>query len=157
MEYQYLIVKWVHILSSTVLFGTGIGSAFYLLRASLERDPLVAASVTRSVVVGDWLFTGTTVVLQPLTGFWLTALADVPLDSRWIAWSLVLYVLAVACWLPVVVIQIRLRDVAVEAAENARPLLPPRYWRLFRVWFALGVPAFLAFVGIFYLMVAKPI
>jgi uncharacterized membrane protein len=154
---EYLIVKWLHILSSTVLFGTGVGSAFYLLRASLERDPVVAASVARSVVVGDWMFTGTTIVLQPLTGFWLMQLAGIPLEARWIAWSLVLYAVAIACWIPVIVIQIRLRDVAADAAWNARPLLPRRYWQLFRIWFALGVPAFLAFVGIFYLMVTKPL
>lgn len=154
---EYLIVKWLHILSSTVLFGTGIGSAFYLLRASLERDPVVAASVARSVVVGDWMFTGTTVILQPLTGFWLMELAGTPFRARWIAWSVGLYVLAVACWLPVVVIQIRLRDVAADAAWHARSQLPQRYWYLFRIWFALGVPAFLAFVGIFYLMVTKPL
>ena len=84
-------------------------------------------------------------------------LAGIPLEARWIAWSLVLYAVAIACWVPVIVIQIRLRDVAADAAWNARPLLPRRYWRLFRIWFALGVPAFLAFVGIFYLMVTKPL
>lgn len=151
---EYVIVKWLHVLTSTILFGTGIGSAFYLLTSTLRRDPVVVAAVARTVVVADWLFTSTTVVLQPLTGFWLVHLGGLALSSFWLKWSIVLYVIAIACWLPVVHLQIRLRDVANEAARNGGPL-PPRYWRLFRMWFALGIPAFLAFVGIFYLMVTK--
>lgn len=151
---EYVIVKWLHVLASTILFGTGIGSAFYLLNASIDGNPVVVAAVARHVVIADWLFTATTVVLQPLTGFWLVHLGELSLSSFWLKWSIVLYVVAIACWLPVVHIQIRLRDVANEAVRDAQPL-PPRYWRLFRTWFALGIPAFLAFVGIFYLMVTK--
>jgi uncharacterized membrane protein len=152
---DYVTVKWLHILSSTFLFGTGIGSAFYLLFASVSRDVRAIAVVTRTVVLADWLFTTTTAVLQPLTGFYLIRLAGFPVNSTWIRWSIILYVLALACWLPVVWIQIRMRAVARETVEKNVPL-PMSYWRFFWTWVALGVPAFFAFVMVFYLMVAKP-
>jgi uncharacterized membrane protein len=152
---EYLIVKWLHILSSTFLFGTGIGSAFYMLFTSLSRDVRAIAVVSRYVVLADWIFTSTTVVLQPLTGFYLVHLAGYPPGSAWIAWSIALYLLAGACWLPVVWIQLRMRDMAQAAARDAAEL-PEQYWRYLRIWFLLGIPAFLALVAVFYLMVAKP-
>jgi len=151
----YLIVKWLHVLSSTLLFGTGIGTAFYLLVTSLHRDARVVAVVARYVVIADWLFTATTVVFQPLSGFWMVHWAGIPWRSGWVGWSVLLYALAVACWLPVVVLQIRLRDLAAQAASANQPL-PPAYWQAFRTWVGLGVPAFFAFVAVFYLMVVKP-
>ena len=153
---DYLVVKWLHILSATFLFGTGIGSAWYMLFANVSRDVRAIAVVAKYVVIADWLFTATTAIAQPATGFYMIHLAGYPLHSSWIMWSIALYVLAGACWLPVVWIQIRLRDLAAEAARTDTAL-PPQYWRLFNVWVALGVPAFIAFLAIFWLMVAKPI
>lgn len=152
---EYLTVKWLHILASTLLFGTGIGSAFYLLLSTLTRNVQAVAVVSRIVVIADWLFTATTAIAQPLTGFWLIHLAGFPLSTPWLLWSIVLYVIAIACWLPVVALQIRLRDLAQQAARD-RTELPARYWRCFKMWVALGFPAFFAFVTIVYLMVAKP-
>jgi len=151
----YLIIKWLHVLSSTLLFGTGIGTAFYLLMTSLHRDARVVAVVARYVVIADWLFTASTVVFQPLSGFWMVHWARIPWRSGWVGWSVLLYALAVVCWLPVVALQMRLRDLATQAAAANQPL-PPAYWRAFRTWVALGVPAFFAFVAVFYLMVVKP-
>jgi uncharacterized membrane protein len=151
----YLIVKWLHILSSTVLFGTGLGSAYYMFFASRTRDARVVAPVVRHVVIADWAFTTPTIVLQPLTGFWLMHIAGFPPISPWILWSLVLYLVAGAAWLPVVWMQIRMRDMAAAAAAAAAPL-PPLYWQYLRAWTALGVIAFLALVVVFYLMVVKP-
>ena len=153
---EYLIMKWLHVLSSTLLFGTGIGSAFYLLLASLSKDTAVVAKVSGYVVIADYLFTATTAIAQPLTGFWLVHLAGFPLSAAWLYYSTVFYVIAIACWLPVVGIQIRLRNLAREAASRQAPL-PPAYWRWFYAWIALGIPAFFAFVAIFYLMVFKPV
>lgn len=152
---DYLIIKWVHILSSTFLFGTGIGSAWYMLSTSLSRDVRAIAVVSRNVVIADWVFTATTIIIQPATGFYMIHLAGYPLHSSWIMWSIALYVLAGACWLPVVWIQMRLRDLAAEAVRTNTDL-PRQYWRLFKTWVALGVPAFIAFLAIFWLMVAKP-
>jgi uncharacterized membrane protein len=154
---SYLLVKWLHILSSTFLFGTGLGSAFYMFFTSFSRDVRATAVVVRYVVIADWLFTTPTVILQPLTGLYLVHLAGFPLTSKWILWSIVLYLLAGACWLPVVWMQIRMRDIAAEAVRNGATSLPERYWRFMRWWIAFGIVAFFSLVVVFYLMVAKPV
>jgi uncharacterized membrane protein len=153
---EYLLVKWLHVMSSTVLFGTGLGSAFYVFTTNRGGDVRAIAAVTRRVVWADWLFTAPTAIAQPLTGAWLVHLAGLPWSSRWILWSLLLYVIAGACWLPVVWLQIRMADMARLAAERGEPL-PALFWRYSRVWTWLGWPAFAAFIAIFYLMVVKPV
>jgi uncharacterized membrane protein len=153
---EYVIVKWLHILSSTLLFGVGLGSAFYMFFASLTRNVSAIAVVVRYVVIADWLFTTPMIILQPLTGAYLMHIAHFPWSSRWIVWSIVLYVVAGAAWLPVVWMQIKLRNMAQSAAQDATPL-PNVYWRYLRWWVVLGVVAFLALVVVFYLMVAKPV
>jgi uncharacterized membrane protein len=153
---EYVIVKWLHILSSTLLFGTGLGSAFYMYFASRSRDPRVIAVVVKHVVMADWLFTTPTIILQPLTGFYLLHLMGLPLTSVWVVWSVGLYLLAGAAWLPVVWMQIRMRDMAAQAA-TAGTALSSLYWSYLRAWILLGVIAFCALVVVFYLMVAKPV
>lgn len=153
---EYLIVKWLHILSSTFLFGTGIGSAFYMLFTSLSRDVRAIAVVSRYVVLADWIFTTSTIVIQPLTGIYMIHLAGYPWTSKWIMWSFGLYFLAGACWLPVVWIQLKMRDMAQVAARDGVDL-PPLYWRYLRWWVLLGIPAFFSLVIVFWLMVAKPL
>jgi uncharacterized membrane protein len=155
MLMDYVTVKWLHIMSSTFLFGTGVGSAFYMLFVSLTRNTHATAVVARHVVLADWLFTTPTVFIQPLTGLYLVHLAGFPMNAKWVHWSLILYAVAVACWLPVVWLQIRMRKLAEEASRRDNDL-PAKYWTLLRFWILLGIPAFFAFVGIFYLMVAKP-
>jgi uncharacterized membrane protein len=152
----YLIVKWLHILSSTVLFGTGLGSAFYMFFASRTGDARVVAKVVGLVVIADFIFTTPAIIVQPLTGYWLMHIAGFPLATPWIAWSIALYLLAGAAWLPVVWMQIRMRDMATTAAGSGAAL-PARYFQFLRLWVALGVVAFLALVVVFYLMVAKPV
>ncbi len=152
---EYLIVKWLHILSSTFLFGTGIGSAFYMLFTSLSRDVRAIAVVSRHVVLADWIFTTSTIVIQPLTGIYMIHLAGYPWTSAWIMWSFALYFLAGACWLPVVWMQLKMRDMAQVAARDGTEL-PAQYWRYLRLWVLLGIPAFIALVIVFWLMVAKP-
>lgn len=152
---DYVFVKWVHILSSTVLFGTGVGSAYYMLVTSLGRDVRATAVVARHVVRADWWFTTPTVVLQPLSGAMLVSMAGYPWGSFWIVASGALYLFALACWLPVVWIQMRMRDLAAHAVRHGTALAP-RYWQLMGWWTLLGVLAFVAFLMIFYLMVAKP-
>jgi uncharacterized membrane protein len=153
---EYLIVKWLHILSSTFLFGTGIGSAFYMLFVSLSRDARALAVVARYVVIADWVFTTPTIVIQPLTGWYLKNLIGTPWNARWLVWSIALFILAGACWLPVVWMQIRMRDAARDAA-TAGTALPAVYWSYLRWWIALGIVAFVSLVAVFYLMVAKPL
>jgi uncharacterized membrane protein len=151
----YLALKLLHVLSSTVLFGTGMGIAFFMWMAHRTGAPAMIAHTARVVVIADAVFTATAVVVQPLTGFALMVLLGYPLREPWIAASLVLFVGVGACWLPVVWIQARLRRLAAGAAAAQAPL-PERYHRLFRLWFMLGWPAFAGVIAIFALMVAKP-
>src|SRR5688572_7923446 len=113
---EYLVVKWLHILSSTILFGTGIGTAFYLLMVSLKREVRTLSVVLRYVVLADWIFTAPSAVVQPLSGWYLVSIAGIPWSSRWLVWSLSLYIVAVTCWLAVLYIQIRMRDMASSAS-----------------------------------------
>lgn len=152
---EYLLLKWLHIVSSTLLFGTGLGSAFYKYFTDRRGDPVTVAGVNRLVVLADWLFTTPTVIIQPLTGVAMVMVAGYPLDTPWLILSMVLYVIAGGCWLPVVWLQIRMRRLAERAVEEGGALCA-EYRRLARIWFWLGVPAFLSMVGVFYLMVVKP-
>jgi uncharacterized membrane protein len=122
MSDLYLWLKWAHIVSSTVLFGMGAGIAFFFLRAQRTGDVRVIAAVGREVVIADAIFTATAVILQPLTGFAMAVLAGYPLFLGWLRWSIVLYVLIGACWLPVVGLQIRMRNLAIRAAEEGTHL-----------------------------------
>jgi uncharacterized membrane protein len=155
MSAWYPLIKWLHIVSSTVLFGTGAGIAFFYLRAQRTRDTKIIAAVGRDVVMADLVFTATAVALQPLTGILLALMAGFPLSSAWLVSSMVLYVLVGCCWLPVLWLQMRMRDLAIMAAANGAPL-PAAYHRYYGWWFALGWPAFIGVLVIFYLMVAKP-
>ncbi|TWB34101.1 DUF2269 family protein [Nitrospirillum pindoramense] len=151
----YDLVKVAHIIGATVLFGTGAGIAFFMLMAHRTRDAALIAHTAQIVVVADTLFTASAVVAQPLTGGTLAHLAGYPLFSGWIGLSLILYAVTGAFWLPVVWMQIRMRDLARVAVRTGQAL-PPAYFRLFRVWFAFGFPAFAAVLGILWLMVTKP-
>lgn len=152
---EYLLVKWLHVMSATVLFGTGIGSAFYMFFSNRSRDTRTIAAISRRVVIADWVFTTPTAVLQPLTGFYLAALAGWSLQSPWLAWSTALYVFALACWLPVVWLQIRMSRMAGNAVQRGEAL-PALFWRYHGWWTLLGTLALVAFLAIFYLMVVKP-
>ncbi|WP_337847499.1 DUF2269 domain-containing protein [Sphingomonas sp.] len=151
----YLLVKWVHILSSTVLFGFGAGTAWYLWNAHRSGDPATIASVGTMVVRADWIFTGTSGVVQPVSGLILLQLLGIPLTESWVLASVALYLLAFACWVPVVGLQIRARDLARAACASGQPL-GPDYHRAMRLWFILGWPAFIGLTAVFWLMVAKP-
>lgn len=149
------VLRWLHVIGATVLLGTGAGIAFFMLMAHRTRQPALVAHVAGTVVVADLLFTATAVVAQPLTGLGLALLVGWPLTEGWLLVSLALYVLTGLFWLPVVWIQLRMRDLARAAAREGLPL-PGEYHRLFRIWFACGIPAFLAVLAILWLMLARP-
>ena len=151
----YLFAKWLHILSSTVLFGTGIGTAFQMVWAMRTRRVETIHSVASGVVVADWVFTTPAGIIQPATGLWLIWLQGHALTEPWLLVTYVLYLLAFLCWLPVVHLQIRIRDMAALAVAEGTAL-PSEAWRSFRLWFLLGWPAFIGLVGVFWLMVSKP-
>lgn len=149
------ILRFVHVIGATVLFGTGAGIAFFMLMAHRTGNPSHIAHVAGTVVIADTVFTATAAILQPITGAWLAHEIGWELTSGWVFLSLILYVVVGLFWLPVVWIQIQLRDLARLAAASGTPL-PPRYMRLFRIWFACGFPAFLAVMAILWLMLTKP-
>jgi len=148
-------IKLIHILGATVLFGTGLGTAFQMWRANRTNISTTVADVAESVVLADWLFTAPAALLQPVTGFLLARSAGWTLEAGWLALAVGLYAVAGACWLPVVWLQIRMARLARDAADLGRPL-PARYRRCARIWFWLGWPAFLALLLVFHLMIAKP-
>jgi uncharacterized membrane protein len=151
----YVFLKWVHILSSVVLVGTGFGTAFYMFFANRSGVVAAQAVVSRLVVRADWWFTTPAVLVQPFTGLWMAYLAGYPWTTSWLLAAIALYLLAGACWIPVVTLQLRMADMAQVAHETSEPL-PQRYWLYARRWEFLGYPAFIAMLGVFYLMVAKP-
>jgi uncharacterized membrane protein len=151
----YLILKVIHIISSTILFGTGLGSAFYLWRAHQTNNLSVMSFATRNVVIADWAFTTPAVVIQPLTGILLVYIVGYPVSSTWLVLTYLLFFLTGLCWLPVVWLQIKMRDLLQQAIEAKTPI-PAKYYDYYRIWFMLGWPAFLAVIIIFFLMVLKP-
>jgi uncharacterized membrane protein len=152
----YLILKWLHIVSSVLMVGTGLGSAFYMYFTNRSGSVAAQAVVTRLVVRADWWFTTPTVVIQPFSGLAMVHLAGWPLGSPWLLTSIALYLMAGVCWLPVVWLQVRMARTAAEAHEQGAATLPAQYWRDARLWERLGYPAFVAMAVVFYLMVNKP-
>jgi uncharacterized membrane protein len=150
-----LALKLVHVLGAAVLLGTGAGIAFFMLMAHRTGDPATIAAVARIVVIADALFTAAAIIVQPISGSVLAWTMGLPVTEPWIVAALVLYVMVGLCWLPVVKIQIELRNLARQAAREGTPL-PARYHQLFRVWFVLGWPAFIGLIAIFALMIWKP-
>jgi uncharacterized membrane protein len=151
----YFALKYLHVIGAAVLLGTGAGIAFFMLMAHLRADAKTIAEVARIVVIADFIFTATAVIAQPTTGLLLAYVVGYSLWDGWIALSILLYVVTGMFWLPVVWMQMRMRDLAQKAVLDGEPL-PPRYHQLFRWWFAFGFPAFGAVLTIFWLMIAKP-
>ena len=149
------LLRWLHIIGATVLFGTGAGIAFFMLMAQRTGRAELVAHVADTVVIADTIFTATAVIVQPITGVLLAHAVGWPLSEGWIVLSLLLYVVTGLFWLPVVWIQIRIRNLARQAASENAPL-PAEEKRLFRIWFACGFPAFVAVLAILWLMVTRP-
>ena len=149
------LLRWLHVIGATVLLGTGAGIAFFMLMAHRTGDTRVIAHTAGVVVVADYLFTASAVLLQPITGALLVVEIGWPWSQGWILASLGLYVLVGLFWLPVVWMQTRMRNLAHAAVALNQPL-PGEYHRLFRLWFASGVPAFAGVLVILWLMIARP-
>jgi uncharacterized membrane protein len=155
MMLVYQILKYVHIIGASVLLGTGAGIAFFMLYAHRSRDPAVIAGVARIVVIADFLFTASAVLIQPITGLLLVWWVGYSLTEGWIVVSIILYLITGAFWVPVVFLQMHMRDLASRAALKGQPL-PEAYHRDFQRWFIFGFPAFGAVLAIFWLMIARP-
>ena len=149
-------LRWLHVIGAAVLLGTGAGIAFFMFMANRTRDPALIAHTAGVVVVADMVFTASAVMVQPISGVLLAQQIGWLLTQGWLMLSIVLYLVTGLCWLPVVWIQIQLRNLARDAAKKGEPL-PARYHKLFSVWFLLGVPAFLSVLAIIWLMLRKPV
>lgn len=150
----YLLVKTLHIVSATVLFGTGIGIAFFFWMGMRSGEPEMALFAARTTTIADMIFTLTAGFVQPLTGFWLVWRIGYDPFAPWLLATYILYLVALACWLPVVWLQLRIRDMFVRRVRGDA-FDEALYRRYFRWWFALGWPAFIGLIAVFWLMVAK--
>jgi uncharacterized membrane protein len=151
----YFFVKYLHVIGAIVILGTGAGIAFFMLMAHRSGDAAFIARTAATVVIADMLFTLAAVILQPVTGGLLMMLSSTSFAERWLSASLVLYALAGLFWIPVIFMQIEMRDLASAAAASGQPL-PPRYFALFRRWFWFGIPGFGSVMIILWLMIARP-
>jgi len=149
------LLRWLHVIGATLLLGTGAGIAFFMLMAHRTGEAAIVAHTAATVVIADWLFTAASVVAQPVTGVLLARAIGWPLTQGWILLSLGLYLVVGLFWLPVVVIQTRMRNLARQAVRDGEPL-PADYFRLYRIWFACGFPAFAGVLAILWLMIARP-
>jgi len=150
------LLRWAHVVGAAVLLGTGAGIAFFMVMAMRDARPAIVAHVAASVVIADVIFTASAVLVQPVTGLLLAHAVGWPLDAGWLLTALGLYVFVGACWLPVVAIQIRIRDLARSTAATGAERLPARARELYRVWLLLGVPAFAGVLAILWLMLTTP-
>jgi len=153
---EYTLLKWVHLLSATILFGTGLGSAFYKWCADRAGNLQAIAHTNKMVVIADWIFTTPTIIIQPITGIWLVYVSGYSLQESWIVAAFLFYFIAGVCWLPVVWLQIQMRNISRQALKK-HTCLNATYHRYARIWFWLGVPAFLSMVMVYFLMVFKPV
>jgi uncharacterized membrane protein len=151
----YLAIEYLHVLGAIVILGTGVGIAYFMLMAHRSGDPAFIANTAAVVVTADFIFTLSAVLLQPVTGGLLMWLSSTSITEGWLMAALVLYAIAGAFWIPVVFMQIEMRDLARTAVAKGTPL-PPRYFALFRRWFLFGIPGFGAVMAILWLMIAKP-
>lgn len=149
------LLRLLHVLGACVLIGTGAGIAFFMVMAHRTNDPVSIAHTASVVVIADTVFTATAAIVQPISGAILAWGIGWPFTEGWIVLSLALYVFIGVFWLPVVFIQIKMRNEAREAVK-AGVSLSPRYARLYKIWFACGFPAFAAIISILWLMTARP-
>jgi uncharacterized membrane protein len=151
----YLLLKWLHILSATVLFGTGLGTAAHLWLTHRSGSVPAIAVATANTVRADWWFTLTSGIVQPASGAALIWLGGHDPFAGWLVGAYLLYTIAGLCWAVVVALQIRARDLARAAAASGLPL-PTAYFSAMQIWYGLGWPAFLPLIAVFWLMVVKP-
>jgi len=151
----YSLVKTLHIVSAAIMFGTGIGIANFMFFGHRSGSPQERAFAARMTVKADFLFTLPAVIVQPTSGVWLIWHGAFRWDDYWLLLTYGFYLLAGACWIPVVLIQIRMKSM-LEARLRGEAFDEASYNQLFRIWFALGWPAFGGLIVIFWLMVTKP-
>jgi uncharacterized membrane protein len=153
MEY-YLILKLIHILAAVVVTGTGAGIAFFMFMANRSNNPQAIYITAKTVILGDWIFTTPAVIIQVITGVYLMNMQGYSFSASWFYWVLGLFSFIGVCWLPVLRIQYKLRELAKISVDSNQ--VTPEFKSLMKTWTLLGIPAFIAILGIFWLMIFKP-
>ncbi len=153
MEY-YLVLKLIHILAAVVVTGTGAGIAFFMFMANHSNNAQAIYITAKHVILGDWFFTTPAVVIQIITGVILMNIQGYSFSSPWFYWVVGLFLFIGFCWLPVLKIQYQLRELAKNSVDSNE--VTPEFKSLMKTWTLLGIPAFTAIMGIFWLMVFKP-
>src|SRR5207244_12776114 len=92
-----LVLKLVHLLGAAVLFGTGLGIAYFMWMAHRTGDAATIAATARVVVIADAIFTASAVIMQPVSGALLAWSLGYRLIEPWIIASLALYLLVGLC------------------------------------------------------------
>ncbi|PIB25842.1 hypothetical protein BFP76_12630 [Amylibacter kogurei] len=154
MDYA-MILRFIHVLGAITLMGTGAGIAFFMLMAHRTHDAKLIAHTAAIVVIADTIFTATAAIVQPISGYLLAKETGWFLNEGWLLLSIFLYIFVGIFWLPVVWIQIQLRNFARESVYKNIGLTH-EYYRLFRLWFIAGFPAFGAMLVIIWLMLVRP-
>lgn len=152
---SYLLIKMIHIISAVVVAGTGMGIAFFMFMASKTDDPKIVYNTAKTVVLADWIFTTPAVITQFITGILLMNILGYSYSSTWFITVISLFIFIGMCWLPVLKIQYRLKNLSYESIEKEK--LNSDFHKMMRYWILLGIPAFISIVIIFWLMVFKPL
>jgi uncharacterized membrane protein len=153
MEY-YLLLKLIHILAAVVVTGTGAGIAFFMFMANRSNNPQTIYITAKHVILGDWIFTTPAVVTQIITGVLLMNTQGYSFSAPWFYWVIGMFSFIGVCWLPVLRIQYKLRELAKVSVDSNQ--ITPEFKLLMKTWTFLGIPAFTAILIIFWLMVFKP-
>ena len=153
MNYNLLLL--IHIASIILLLGFGGGSAFYKFMADRSKNLDLIVHTNKLVVLADWLFTTPSVLLQPLTGFMLIDLMDIPWETPWLYTSIILYIISISLWFFAVHLQIKMKTLALNT-QKKNLQLDKGYYKLVKYWIYLGVFSSFAMGAIFYLMIFKP-
>jgi len=153
MEY-YLTLKLIHILAAVVVTGTGVGIAFFMFMAYRSNNPQAIYVTAQHVILGDWIFTTPAVITQIITGLYLMNMQGYSFSAPWFYWVMGLFAFIGICWLPVLRIQYKLRQLAKVSVDSNQ--VTPEFKALMKTWTLLGIPAFTAILAIFWLMVFKP-
>lgn len=147
---DYLTLKIIHILSATIMIGTGLGSAFYLFVSYKTALFTTVKDVLKIVIIADLIFTTPSVIVQLVTGLMLADRLNLT-NTRWYWVVLSISFLVLVLWLGAVVIQYRLKRIIIDKKS-----LPALFDKLMSIWFYLGVPSFGLAIFLYYLMIYKP-
>lgn len=152
------LIRLIHVVSSALMFGVGIGAFWFMLAALRSADIALIAATTRNAVRAEWFIAAPVAVVQPTTGYLLMLHLDYSLHSRWFLALATFYILAGMCWVYLVKAELKMRhlaNVALASPRAATPL-PPQFHALSRRWRRLALGSFAGVLTIFWLMVFRP-